>query len=96
MNSAGRPHFEIGQAVLVDEGRPGEITAVKRGTVLGVLDLPPLDTWLYYGQARSRLTSRPGIPEYNFWWPRRRDSSRRTFRQISQFCSISVRGGKPI
>ncbi len=47
MSSVEPPHFEVGQEVLVDEGLPGKITAVKRGTVPGVLGLPPLDTWLY-------------------------------------------------
>lgn len=47
MSGAEPPHFRIGQAVLVDQGLPGEITAMERGSVLGILDLPPLDTWLY-------------------------------------------------
>lgn len=35
MNGTEPPLFEIGQAVLVDQGLPGKITAVKRGTVRG-------------------------------------------------------------
>ncbi len=40
MSGIEPPHFRAGQAVLVDQGLSGEVTAVKRGTVRGVLDLP--------------------------------------------------------
>jgi hypothetical protein len=65
MSSTEPPHFEIGQAVLVDEGLPGEITAVKRGTVPGVLGLPPLDTWLYAVKPEAGGHLQIDIPEYN-------------------------------
>jgi hypothetical protein len=65
MNSTGPPHFEIGQAVLVDQGLPGEITAVKRGTVLGVLGLPPLNTWLYTVKPKASDNPQTNVPEYN-------------------------------
>jgi hypothetical protein len=59
------PRFEIGQQVLVDEGLPGEITAVKRGTIPGVLDLPPLDTWLYTVEPEAGGEPQTDVPEYN-------------------------------
>jgi hypothetical protein len=59
------PHFEVGQQVLVDEGLPGEITAVKRGTVPGVLDLPPLDTWLYTVEPNTGGDPQVDVPRYN-------------------------------
>jgi len=65
MSGAEPPHFEIGQAVLVDEGLPGEITAVKRGTVPGVLGLPPLDTWLYTVKPEAGGADQTDVPEYN-------------------------------
>ena len=65
MNGIEPPHFEIGQAVLVDQGLPGEITAVKRGTVRGVLDLPPLNTWLYTVKPEAGGDPQTDVPEYN-------------------------------
>jgi len=59
------PHFEIGQTVLVDQGLPGEITAVKRGTVPGTLGLPPLDTWLYTVKPEASGDDQANVPEYN-------------------------------
>ena len=59
------PKFEMGQQVLVDEGLPGEITAVKRGTVPGVLGLPPLNTWLYTVEPEAGREPQPDVPEYN-------------------------------
>lgn len=58
-------HKEIGQTVLVDQGLPGEITAVKRGTVPGVLGLPPLDTWLYAVKPEAGGDQQTDVPEYN-------------------------------
>ena len=52
------PRFAIDQAVLVDEGLPGEIMAVKRGVVPGILGLPPLDTWLYTSGRKLAATYR--------------------------------------
>lgn len=46
MTDTEPPRFDIGQAVMVDQGLPGKIATVKRGTVPGILGLPPLDTWL--------------------------------------------------
>jgi hypothetical protein len=51
--------------VLVDEGLPGEITAVKRGTVPGVLDLPPLDTWLYAVEPNTGGDPQVNVPQCN-------------------------------
>lgn len=51
--------------MLVDEGLPGEITAVKRGTVPGVLDLSPLDTWLYTVEPNTGGNSQVDVPQYN-------------------------------
>lgn len=65
MSNAETPHFEIGQAVLVDEGLPGEITAVRRGTVPGVLGLPPLETWLYAVKPETGGDDQLDVPEYN-------------------------------
>jgi hypothetical protein len=59
------PRFEIGQQVLVDEGLPGEITAVARGTIPGVLDLPPLDTWFYTVEPEAGGGPQTDVPEYN-------------------------------
>jgi hypothetical protein len=59
------PRYDIGQEVLVDEGLPGEITAVKRGTVPGILDLPPLDTWLYTVEPEAGGGPQTDVPEYN-------------------------------
>lgn len=63
--SAESPHFKVGQAVLVDQGLPGEITAVKRGLVPGVLGLAPLDTWLYSVQPEDGGDHQTDVPEYN-------------------------------
>lgn len=65
MSSAESPHFEIGQAVLVDEGLPGEIVAIKRGTVPGALGIPPLDTWLYTVKPEAGGGGQTDVPEYN-------------------------------
>lgn len=65
MTSIDPPLFQVGQQVLVDEGLPGEITAVKRGTVPGILDLPPLDTWLYTIQPGASGGPQANVPEYN-------------------------------
>jgi len=65
MNSIESPHFEIGQAVLVDQGLPGEITGVKRGTVSGVLGLPPLSTWLYTVKPQASGDPQTNVPEHN-------------------------------
>jgi hypothetical protein len=65
VNSAERPPFDIGQAVLVDEGLPGEIIAVERGTVPGILGLPPLDTWLYTVKPEAGGDQQTDVPEYN-------------------------------
>ena len=59
------PHFEIGQKVLVDQGLPGEITAVERGTVPGVLGLAPEDTWLYTVRPEGGGDPQIDVPEYN-------------------------------
>jgi hypothetical protein len=82
MNGIEPPHFEIGQAVLVDQGPPGEITAVKRGTVRGVLDLPPLNTWLYTVKPEAVATLKPMSPSTT-WWPSR---SGRIFSLIDRIC----------
>lgn len=65
MSNTEPPSFEVGQAVLVDEGLPGEITAVKRGVVPGVLGLPPLDTWLYTVKPEGGGDQQTDVPEYN-------------------------------
>lgn len=65
VSGAESPHFEIGQAVLVDEGLPGEITAIKRGTVPGALGVPPLDTWLYTVKPEAGDRDQTDVPEYN-------------------------------
>lgn len=44
---------------------PGEITAVKRGTVPGILGLPPLDTWLYTVKPEDGGNHQTDVPEYN-------------------------------
>lgn len=86
MNGIGPPHFEIGQAVLVDQGLPGEITAVKRGTVRGVLDLPPRNTWLYRSSPKRVATLRPMSPSTT-WWPRQ---TRENLQSDRSNLSISV------
>jgi hypothetical protein len=65
MNGIEPPHFEIGQAVLVDQGLPGEITAIKRGMVPSVLDMPPLNTWLYAVKPEAGDGPQTDVPEYN-------------------------------
>jgi hypothetical protein len=65
MSSAEPPHFRIGQAVLVDQGLPGEITAMKRGSGPGILDLPPLSTWLYAVKPEDDSDLQTDVPEYN-------------------------------
>lgn len=51
--------------VLVDQGLPGEITAVKRGLVPGALGPPPLDTWLYTVQPEGGGDHQTDVPEHN-------------------------------
>ncbi|MEX2107291.1 MAG: hypothetical protein WD827_00210 [Solirubrobacterales bacterium] len=66
LTGAEPPGFEIGQAVLVDEGLPGEITAVERGTVPGVQGvIPPVDTWLYTVEPEDGSELQTDVPEYN-------------------------------
>ncbi len=65
MSGIEPPRYDIGQEVLVDEGLPGEITALKRGTVPGILDLPPLDTWLYTVEPEAGGEPQTDVPEYN-------------------------------
>ena len=65
VTSIDPPRFQVGQEVLVDEGLPGGITAVKRGTVPGILDLPPLDTWLYTVEPEGGGEPQTDTPEYN-------------------------------
>jgi hypothetical protein len=65
MSNVEPPHFEIGQAVLVDQGLPGEVTAMKRGSAPGILGLPPLDTWLYTVKPEDGSDPQAAIPEYN-------------------------------
>jgi hypothetical protein len=65
VNSAERPHFEVGQAVLVDQGLPGKIIAVERGSVPGVMGEPPEDTWLYTVKPEDGSDDQTWVPEYN-------------------------------
>jgi hypothetical protein len=65
MTGVEPPRFHVGQEVLVDEGLPGEITVVKRGTVPGILDLPPEDTWLYTVDPGAGGELQTDVPEYN-------------------------------
>jgi hypothetical protein len=65
MSGAEHPHFEIGQAVLVDQGLPGEITSVERGSVPGVMGEPPKDTWLYTVKPEDGSDQQTDVPEYN-------------------------------
>lgn len=65
MSSVEPPRFQIGQEVLVDQGLPGKITAVKRGTVPGALGLPPLDTWLYAVEPEAGGEPQTDLAEYN-------------------------------
>lgn len=65
VNSAERPPFEIGQAVLVDQGLPGRVTAAERGSVPGVMGEPPEDTWLYTVKSEDGSDDQTNVPEYN-------------------------------
>jgi hypothetical protein len=65
VSSVEPPRFQVGQEVLVDQGLPGEVTAVKRGTVPGVLGPPPLDTWLYTVEPEAGGEPQTDVPEYN-------------------------------
>jgi hypothetical protein len=65
MSRVEPPRFEIGQEVLVDQGLPGEIAAVRRGTVPGILGLPPLNTWLYTVKPEAGNDPQTDVPEYN-------------------------------
>ena len=65
MSNPEPPQFKIGQAVLVDQGLSGEITAMKRGSIPGILGLPPLDTWLYAVKPEDGSNLQTDIPEYN-------------------------------
>jgi hypothetical protein len=65
MNGTEPPRFGIGQAVLVDQGLPGEITAIRRGIVPGTLGIPPLDTWLYTVKPEAGGRDQTNVPEYN-------------------------------
>jgi hypothetical protein len=65
MSSVDPSPFEVGQKVLVDQGLAGEITAVRRGTVLGCLGLPPLDTRLYTVEPEAGGEPQTDVPEYN-------------------------------
>jgi hypothetical protein len=65
VSSVELPRFEVGQEVLVDQGLPGEVTAIKRGTVPGALGLPPLDTWLYTVEPEAGGEPQTNVPEYN-------------------------------
>jgi hypothetical protein len=65
MSDAEPPHFEIGQAVLADQGLAGEITAVERGSVPGVMGEPPKDTWLYTVKPEDDSDQQTDVPEYN-------------------------------
>jgi len=69
MSSAEPPRFEIGQAVLVDQGLPGRITAVERGLVPGVTGEPPEDAWLYTVKSEGSSDQQTGVPEYNLAAP---------------------------
>lgn len=65
MSATKLPRFEIGQAVLVDQGLPGEIKAIRRGTVPGTLGIPPLDIWLYTVKPGAGGRDQTDVPEYN-------------------------------
>jgi hypothetical protein len=65
LNAAKPPGFEIGQAVLVDQGLPGVITAVERGSAPGVMGGPPEDTWLYTVEPEDGSDPQTDVPEYN-------------------------------
>jgi hypothetical protein len=65
MSGAEHPHFAIGQAILVDQGLPGEITSVERGSVPGVMGGPPQDTWPYTVKPENSSDQQTNVPEYN-------------------------------
>ena len=65
VSSVEPPRFQVGQEVLVDQGLPGKVTAVERGTVPGALGLPPLDTWLYTVEPEGGGEPQTDVPEYN-------------------------------
>lgn len=65
VSSVEPPRFQVGQEVLVDQGLPGKVTVVERGTVPGALGLPPLDTWLYTVEPESGGELQTDVPEYN-------------------------------
>jgi hypothetical protein len=65
MTSLDPPRFQVGQEVLVDQGLPGEVTAIERGTLPGILGLPPLDTWLYTIAPESGGALQTDVPEHD-------------------------------
>jgi hypothetical protein len=65
MGSTEGPRFGIGQSVLVDQGLPGKVLTVERGTVPGIRGLPPLNTWLYAIETEDGGGQQTDIPEYN-------------------------------
>ena len=65
MSGVEPPHFEIGQAALVDQGLPGEITAVERGLAPSVMGEPPKATWLYTVKPEDGSSQQTDVPEYN-------------------------------
>ena len=69
MSGAEHPHFEIGQAVLVDQGLPGEITAVERGSAPGVMGGPRRTPGSTPSSPKTAVTNRP-TSRSTTWWPR--------------------------
>lgn len=65
MSGSKPPRFEIDQAVLVDQGLAGEITAVERGLIPGVMGEPPEDSWLYTVKPEDGSDQQTDVPEYN-------------------------------
>lgn len=65
VSSVEPPRFQVGQEVLVDQGLPGKVTAVKRRTAPGVLAVPPLNTWLYTVEPEAGSEPQTDVPEYN-------------------------------
>jgi hypothetical protein len=65
MSSIDPPLFEVGQKIQVDQGLPGEITAVRQGTAPDCLGMPPLDTWLYTVEPEAGGEPQTDAPEYN-------------------------------
>jgi hypothetical protein len=43
----------------------GRIIAAERGTVPGILGLPPLKTWVYAVEAEDGSAQQLDVPEYN-------------------------------